>query len=59
MTPAGVRLICVDISPAVVTKLADRGSMESIGVVTDVGLFLNLLDAELAGAGAVAADARC
>ncbi len=43
MTPAGVRLICVDISPAVVTKLADRGSMESVGIVTDVGLFLNLL----------------
>jgi lysine-ketoglutarate reductase/saccharopine dehydrogenase-like protein (TIGR00300 family) len=47
MTPAGVRLICVDISPAVVTKLADRGSVESTGVVTDVGLFLNLLAAAL------------
>src|SRR5437773_1779498 len=47
MTPAGVRLICVDISPAVVTKLADRGSVESTGIVTDVGLFLNLLDAAL------------
>jgi len=33
----------VDISPAVVTKLADRGSVESVGIVTDVGLFLNLL----------------
>jgi lysine-ketoglutarate reductase/saccharopine dehydrogenase-like protein (TIGR00300 family) len=43
MTPAGVHLICVDINPAVVTKLADRGSVESTGVVTDVGLFLNLL----------------
>src|SRR6202035_5672640 len=42
-TPAGVRLVCVDINPAVVTKLADRGSIESIGVVTDVGLFLSLL----------------
>ena len=49
MTPAGVRLICVDISPAVVTKLADRGSVESTGIVTDVGLFLNLLDAALRG----------
>jgi len=47
MTPAGVRLICVDISPAVVTKLADRGSVESTGIVTDVGLFLNLLGAAL------------
>jgi lysine-ketoglutarate reductase/saccharopine dehydrogenase-like protein (TIGR00300 family) len=43
MTPAGVRLICVDINPAVITKLADRGSVESTGIVTDVGLFLNLL----------------
>jgi hypothetical protein len=43
MTPAGVRLVCVDISPDVVTKLADRGSVESTGIVTDVGLFLNLL----------------
>jgi len=47
MTPAGVRLIYVDISPAVVTKLADRGSVESMGIVTDVGLFLNLLDTRL------------
>jgi lysine-ketoglutarate reductase/saccharopine dehydrogenase-like protein (TIGR00300 family) len=48
MTPAGVHLIYVDISPAVVTKLADRGSVESTGIVTDVGLFLNLLDQKLA-----------
>ena len=44
MTPAGVRLVCVDINPAVATKLADRGSIESTGIVTDVGLFLNLLE---------------
>lgn len=43
MTSAGVRLVCVDIHPSVVTKLADRGSVESTGIVTDVGLFLNLL----------------
>lgn len=49
MTPAGVHLICVDISPATVTKLADRGSLESTGIVTDVGLFLNLLAASLSG----------
>ncbi len=47
MTPAGVRLVCVDINPAVVTKLSDRGSVESLGVVTDVGLFLNLLTQRL------------
>ena len=47
MTPAGVKLVCVDINPAVVTKLADRGSVESVGVVTDVGLFLSLLEQQL------------
>lgn len=47
MTPAGVRLVCVDINPAVVTKLSDRGSVESIGVVTDVGLFLSLMVQQL------------
>jgi hypothetical protein len=47
MTPAGVRLVCVDISPSVVTKLADRGSVESTGIVTDVGLFLYLLARQL------------
>lgn len=47
MTPAGVKLICVDINPAVVTKLADRGSLESVGIVTDVGLFLSLLVRQL------------
>jgi lysine-ketoglutarate reductase/saccharopine dehydrogenase-like protein (TIGR00300 family) len=48
MTPAGVRLVCVDINPAVATKLSDRGSVESTPVVTDVGLFLNLLVRKLA-----------
>ncbi|MGK7923280.1 MAG: TIGR00300 family protein [Trichodesmium sp.] len=47
MTPAGVKMVCVDINPAVVTKLSDRGSVESIGVVTDVGLFLSLLMTQL------------
>jgi hypothetical protein len=48
ITPAGIKLVCVDINPAVVTKLADRGSLESVGVVTDVGLFLSLLVQRLA-----------
>ncbi|MCB2155148.1 TIGR00300 family protein [bacterium] len=48
MTPAGVRMVCVDINPTVATKLADRGSMDSTPVVTDVGLFLNLLVRKLA-----------
>ncbi|MDB9311637.1 TIGR00300 family protein [Spirulina sp. CS-785/01] len=47
MTPSGVKMVCVDINPAVVTKLSDRGSIESVGVVTDVGLFLSLLVKQL------------
>lgn len=47
MTPSGVKMVCVDINPAVVTKLSDRGSLESVGVVTDVGLFLSLLTRQL------------
>jgi lysine-ketoglutarate reductase/saccharopine dehydrogenase-like protein (TIGR00300 family) len=47
MIPSEVKTVCVDINPAVVTKLADRGSGQAIGLVTDVGLFLNLLAKEL------------
>jgi lysine-ketoglutarate reductase/saccharopine dehydrogenase-like protein (TIGR00300 family) len=43
MLPAWVPVVCVDINPAVVTKLADRGSAQTIGLVTDVGLFLHQL----------------
>jgi lysine-ketoglutarate reductase/saccharopine dehydrogenase-like protein (TIGR00300 family) len=43
MTPSWVKTICVDINPAVVTKLVDRGSAQAVGIVTDVGLFLRLL----------------
>jgi lysine-ketoglutarate reductase/saccharopine dehydrogenase-like protein (TIGR00300 family) len=47
MLPSWVRVICVDINPAVVTKLADRGSSQTLGIVTDVGLFLRQLSHEL------------
>lgn len=47
MTPSWVRMVCVDINPAVVTKLSDRGSSQTVGVVTDVGTFLNLLAQQL------------
>jgi lysine-ketoglutarate reductase/saccharopine dehydrogenase-like protein (TIGR00300 family) len=50
MLPAWVPVVCVDINPAVVTKLADRGSSQTIGVVTDVGLFLHQLAGQLAPA---------
>jgi len=43
MLPSWVKVVCVDINPAVVTKLSDRGSTQTIGVVTDVGLFLHQL----------------
>jgi lysine-ketoglutarate reductase/saccharopine dehydrogenase-like protein (TIGR00300 family) len=47
MIPARVKTICVDINPAVVTKLSDRGSGQTIGIVTDVGLFLRSLAEKL------------
>jgi len=43
MTPSWVKTVCVDINPAVVTKLSDRGSAQTVGVVSDVGLFLRAL----------------
>ena len=48
MLPAAVPLVCVDINAATLTKLADRGSTQTTGVVTDVGLFLGALADELA-----------
>jgi lysine-ketoglutarate reductase/saccharopine dehydrogenase-like protein (TIGR00300 family) len=45
--PASVPLVCVDINPATVTKLSDRGSSQARGIVTDVGLFLEQLAVEL------------
>ena len=45
--PASIPLVCVDINPATVTKLADRGSSQAKGIVTDVGLFLEQLAVEL------------
>lgn len=45
--PASVRCACVDINPATVTKLADRGTSQSVGIVTDVEPFLRALVHEL------------
>ncbi|USG66804.1 TIGR00300 family protein [Brevibacillus ruminantium] len=47
MMPSWIKTVCVDINPAVVTKLMDRGSAQTVGVVTDVGLFLTMLNKEL------------
>lgn len=49
MLPSWIPLVAVDINPAVVTKIADRGSSQTIGLVTDVGLFLHLLERMLTG----------
>ena len=43
LLPATVKTVCVDINPAVVTKLTDRGTFQAMGLVTDVGLFLREL----------------
>ncbi|HZT29841.1 MAG TPA: TIGR00300 family protein [Bryobacteraceae bacterium] len=43
MLPSFVKIVCVDINPAVATKVSDRGTGQAIGVVTDVGMFLDLL----------------
>jgi lysine-ketoglutarate reductase/saccharopine dehydrogenase-like protein (TIGR00300 family) len=47
--PAGVETFCVDINQAVVTKLADRGSHQALGIVTDVGPFVRQLADQLVG----------
>jgi lysine-ketoglutarate reductase/saccharopine dehydrogenase-like protein (TIGR00300 family) len=49
LLPAGVETYCVDINQAVVTKLADRGSHQALGIVTDVGLFVGELADRLCG----------
>ena len=45
--PASIPLVSVDINPATVTKLADRGSAQAMGIITDIGLFLEQLAREL------------
>jgi lysine-ketoglutarate reductase/saccharopine dehydrogenase-like protein (TIGR00300 family) len=47
LLPAWVETYCVDINQAVVTKLADRGSHQALGLVTDVGLFVRDLAEQL------------
>jgi lysine-ketoglutarate reductase/saccharopine dehydrogenase-like protein (TIGR00300 family) len=43
LLPAWVKVVCVDINPATVTKLSDRGTFQTIGLVTDVEPFLRSL----------------
>jgi lysine-ketoglutarate reductase/saccharopine dehydrogenase-like protein (TIGR00300 family) len=51
LLPAWVRVACVDISPATVTKLMDRGSTQTVGIVSDAEPFLRALVAELEASG--------
>jgi lysine-ketoglutarate reductase/saccharopine dehydrogenase-like protein (TIGR00300 family) len=56
--PSTTRVVCVDINPATVTQLLDRGSSQAIGMVTDVGTFLpNLADEVLGEAETAATEA--
>ena len=48
LLPAWVRVVCVDINPSTAIKLADRGSFQTVGLVTDVAPFLRALVEELA-----------
>lgn len=53
MLPSWVKTVCVDINPAVVTKLIDRGSAQTIGIVSDIGLFLRVLTEKCLGSESV------
>ncbi|NLC57407.1 MAG: TIGR00300 family protein [Armatimonadetes bacterium] len=43
LLPSTTRIVAVDINPSVITKMADRGSFQTVGLVTDVGLFFEEL----------------
>jgi hypothetical protein len=45
--PSTTRTVCVDINPATVTQLLDRGSAQAIGMVTDIGMFIPRLADEV------------
>jgi lysine-ketoglutarate reductase/saccharopine dehydrogenase-like protein (TIGR00300 family) len=45
--PSTTRVVCVDINPATVTQLLDRGSAQAVGMVTDIGTFVPILAEQL------------
>jgi hypothetical protein len=47
LLPAWVKVVCVDINPSTAIKLSDRGSYQTIGLVTDVEPFMRSLVAEI------------
>jgi lysine-ketoglutarate reductase/saccharopine dehydrogenase-like protein (TIGR00300 family) len=51
LLPARVKTVCVDMAESVPVKLSNRGTMQAIGLVTDVGFFLERVEAELARSG--------
>jgi len=54
--PSTTRTVCVDINPATVTQLVDRGSAQAVGMVTDIGTFVPILADKLDGNWDGAAD---
>jgi lysine-ketoglutarate reductase/saccharopine dehydrogenase-like protein (TIGR00300 family) len=48
LLPAWVKVVCVDINPSTVIKLSDRGSFQTVGLVTDVEPFLRAVVQEIA-----------
>jgi hypothetical protein len=54
--PSTTRMVCVDINPATVTQLLDRGSAHAIGMVTDIGTFVPLLADSLLEDGSTVRD---
>ena len=51
LLPARVRTVCVDMTESVPVKLSNRGTLQAVGLVTDVGFFLERLEAELRSQG--------
>ena len=47
LLPAWVKVVCIDINPSTVIKLSDRGSWQTVGLVTDVEPFLRALVQEV------------
>jgi hypothetical protein len=54
LLPARVRTVCVDMAESVPVKLSNRGTMQAVGLVTDVGFFLERLESEVKSLGAPA-----
>ena len=48
LLPAWVKVVCVDINPSTVIKLSDRGSFQTVGLVTDVEPFFRALVSDVA-----------